>query len=332
MADIGGIYALGAALGAAGVGAVAGGLVQRAKGRQDTALAELQRRQLEKNQRQLAADLVLEVNAAARSAGRAWLSGVERVLQEIELGRAIDIGRIDEEFNQLQSELTQSMYRLAAATTAVPQTPAAGSIGVQPYIERVAETTLLIRSDLLRITMGLPPVHGRSDLQTLARLVGTELHVYAELRTERLLTEYDNVQFDRSANPSAAYRYRRLEQLRSQLASAQADEALHTRLQQTAAAHNQALAAARERREAHGSVEDLEVSLRKAEQAWRAEHFRAPDEEEMRQRAETLRMLTRGDLQQPPGQVGKHLGSELPPPPWATPLGVDPGDPSQPDE
>lgn len=283
MADIGGLYALGAALGAAGVGAVAGGFVQRAKGRQDTALVELQRRQLEEDRRRLSADLALEANATARSAERAWLSGVERVLQAVELGRPIDIDRFDEEFNQLQSELTQAMYRLATATAAVPQAPAGGSVGVQPYIERIAETALLVRSDLLRIISGLPPLHGSSDLRSLSRLVGTELHIYADLRTERLLAEYGNVRYELNVTRGRASE-RRVEQLRSELASAQADEAIRDRLRQTAAAHDQALTSVQERIEARGSIHDLEVSLHEAEIEVSVQGAEQADHAERRQR------------------------------------------------
>ncbi|WP_331725546.1 hypothetical protein OG596_38430 (plasmid) [Streptomyces sp. NBC_01102] len=307
MADIAGLYALMAALGAAGIGAVAGGLVQGAKGRQDAAAVELQRRQHEDERRRMSADLALEANATARSAGRAWLSGVERVLQELELGRAIDIGRFDEEFNQLQSELTQSVYRLAAATAAVPQVLAGGLAGAQPYIEQIAETTLLIRSDLLRVVSGLPSVHGSSDLRTLAALVGTELHGYAEMRTERLrveLARQDERRLDIEHTVRRSRAEERVERLRSQVASARADEALYASLQQNAAANADALASARERIEANESVEELEASLQKAEQAWlgeRDEH----DHAEARRQLEIIRRLVES------GQLPPHQAVDL---------------------
>ncbi|MEV5847402.1 hypothetical protein AB0M32_36110 [Streptomyces sp. NPDC051985] len=293
MADIAGIYALGAALGAAGIGAVAGGLLQRAKGRQDIMAVELQRRHLEEDRRQLSTELALEANASARSAGRAWLSGVQRMLQEVEVGRVVDIGRFDEEFNQLQSELTQSMYRLATTTTAVPQSPAGASTSVHSYIEQIAEITLLIRSDLLRAAAGLPPVHDSSDLRSLAALVGAELHAYAQRRIERLLESAGRVQCLEQVRASS----RVVEGLRSQLASARADEALHALLQQTATAHDQALASVQERIEAHRSVGDLEASLRDAEQAWAAGDAWAIDERERLERQKVLMEEMRRELE-----------------------------------
>ncbi|MFD7026459.1 hypothetical protein ACFWAR_00245 [Streptomyces sp. NPDC059917] len=93
-------------LGGAGFG-VAGALwVQRAKRRDDAAAAAVAADRAERV-------LLLEIVATARVAVRAWWTNAQRILADLEAGRAVNAQQYEEEVRVELKEFTTALYRLS---------------------------------------------------------------------------------------------------------------------------------------------------------------------------------------------------------------------------
>jgi len=174
MADMSGVYALISGLGGAGIGVLGGGLLQRAKRQQDAVEMEA-----------LAKRLALEIATTARICVQAWGSAVERVVQDLETGRPVDVDRFDDEFPSLQRELTEAIYRFPAAGAAAhvpwPVVPAE-----RPFVDRVAEATGLLRSDLLSMSEGIPGSCPPRDRLLMAEQIRWDIDFQLILVTEQI--------------------------------------------------------------------------------------------------------------------------------------------------
>ncbi|MGW8364547.1 hypothetical protein ACWGK1_28785 [Streptomyces wedmorensis] len=144
------ILATASGLGGAGLGAVGALLVQRAKRRDDTELAESAARRdtelAEAATRRAEEQLTLEVLATARIAARGWLIAAERAINDLQHRQTVDADRYDEQIQAELKEFTAALYRVPGRWT--PSGWLGGSPVSRPLVEQLSEMSLHLRNVL----------------------------------------------------------------------------------------------------------------------------------------------------------------------------------------
>ncbi|MGW1116903.1 hypothetical protein ACWD5B_07310 [Streptomyces tanashiensis] len=137
-------------LGGAGLGVGGALLVQRAKRRDDTELAESSARRdaarAEATARRAEEQLTLEILATARVAARGWLIAAERAINDLQHCQTVDAERNDEQIQAELKEFTTALYRVPPRWT--PNGWLGGSPVSRPLVEQLSEMSLLLRNVL----------------------------------------------------------------------------------------------------------------------------------------------------------------------------------------
>ncbi|MFJ7416501.1 hypothetical protein ACIQWZ_37740 [Streptomyces sp. NPDC098077] len=182
MTDLATVFGLVGALGAAAIGMAGGSLLQRSKNRQDAETAAQQHQYAEQERTRLANQLALEIIACARTANRSLFAAMQRIQQDAEAGRPVDISRFDQEVGAVEKELTDALHRLAATGVV---TPSGSADGQRPFAEEVAGFSHTMREHLLQITAGSSADCLATDLGS-ARSTCGDLNLFLRTATEKI--------------------------------------------------------------------------------------------------------------------------------------------------